>query len=96
MLSTLRGSMFERHGVNWNDPKMKSFRTPDHPLWGTCLTVSLVRAGYQKIFVKWAMESMYTNPVSGCRARLTDTSLRYEPTIIVAHVQTQNQDGSVE
>eukprot|EP00971_Amphidinium_carterae_P313395 6228230-Amphidinium_carterae.1 len=50
MLTTLRGSMFERHGVNWSDPKMKSFRTPDHPLWGTCLTVSLVRAGYQKIF----------------------------------------------
>eukprot|EP00971_Amphidinium_carterae_P102434 2027984-Amphidinium_carterae.1 len=79
MLSTLNSGVFERYGVRGNDPKLRSFRTPEHPLWGTCLTVSLVRAGYPKIYVRCAMDTMYTNPVSGCKARLRDTSLRYEP-----------------
>eukprot|EP00971_Amphidinium_carterae_P177293 3515924-Amphidinium_carterae.3 len=74
---------------------LRSFRTPDHPLWGTCLTVSLVRAGFQKLYVRSTMETMYTNPVSGCRAHLEDTSLRYEPAIIVSLAQFQQQDRSI-
>eukprot|EP00971_Amphidinium_carterae_P208713 4140864-Amphidinium_carterae.3 len=75
---------------------MKSFRAPDHPLWGTCLTVSLVRGGYQKIYVRLSMDASHTNPINGCRALLTDSSLKYIPSVIIAHAQVQNQDGSVE
>eukprot|EP00971_Amphidinium_carterae_P337719 6474676-Amphidinium_carterae.1 len=41
------------------------------------------------------METLYTNPVTGCRAHLKDSSLRYEPAIIVSLSQFQQQDGSV-
>eukprot|EP00971_Amphidinium_carterae_P348398 6490467-Amphidinium_carterae.1 len=95
MLHTLKSEVFEKHGIRANDPMLRSFRTPDHPLWGTCLTESLVRAGFQKLYVRSAMETMYTNPVSGCGANLKDTSLRYEPAIIVSLAQFQQQDGSI-
>eukprot|EP00971_Amphidinium_carterae_P307479 6110507-Amphidinium_carterae.1 len=75
MMSTLKHVMFERHGIRAHDPTLRSFRTPDHPLWGTCLTVSLVRANFQKLYVRSAMETLYTNPVTGCRAHLKDSSL---------------------
>eukprot|EP00971_Amphidinium_carterae_P025173 497073-Amphidinium_carterae.1 len=65
-------------------------------MWGTCLTVSLVRAGKMRIFVKLPMDTRYTNPVTGCRAVLMDTSFAYEPGVLVAHTQIQHQSGTVE
>eukprot|EP00971_Amphidinium_carterae_P301157 5983323-Amphidinium_carterae.7 len=96
MLGALREEIFSRHGLNTKNSSLKRFRAPNHPMWGTCLTVSLVRAGIQRIFVRLPMDTMYTNPVSGCRATLSDSSLVYGPGVLVAHTQTQNQDGSVE
>eukprot|EP00971_Amphidinium_carterae_P279441 5547407-Amphidinium_carterae.1 len=37
------------------------------------------------------MDTVCTNPVTGCRATLSDSSLVYEPGVLVAHTQTQNQ-----
>eukprot|EP00971_Amphidinium_carterae_P106140 2102047-Amphidinium_carterae.1 len=99
MLGVLKEDMFSRYGlVNTKDSSLKRFRAPNHPLWGTCLTVSLVRAGIQRIFVRLSMDNMYTNPVTGCRATLSDSSLVYAPGVLVAHAQTQNliQEGTVE
>eukprot|EP00971_Amphidinium_carterae_P272670 5411595-Amphidinium_carterae.1 len=96
MLGALKEDGFPQHGLNASNPSMRRFRSPNHPMWGACLTVSLVRAGFQQIFVRLTMDNMYTNPVSGCRATLSDSSLRYGPGVLVAHIQTQNQDGSVE
>eukprot|EP00971_Amphidinium_carterae_P314667 6254944-Amphidinium_carterae.2 len=42
------------------------------------------------------MDTRYTNPVTGCRAVLMDTSLAYEPGVLVAHTQIQHQSGAVE
>eukprot|EP00971_Amphidinium_carterae_P337537 6474391-Amphidinium_carterae.1 len=96
MLTTLGRDIFSKYGFNTKDTRLKQFRAPNHPLWGTCLTVSLVRAGKMGIFVRLPMDTRYTNPVTGCRAVLTDMSLAYEPGVLVAHAQTQNQDGTVE
>eukprot|EP00971_Amphidinium_carterae_P219415 4356102-Amphidinium_carterae.1 len=41
------------------------------------------------------METQYTNPVTGCRAYLKDSSLRYEPAVIVSLSEFQQQDGSI-
>eukprot|EP00971_Amphidinium_carterae_P214332 4253611-Amphidinium_carterae.8 len=95
-LTTLSRNIFSKYGFNTKDSSLKQFRAPNHPLWGTCLTVSLVRAGKQRIFVRLPMDNRYTNPVTGCRAVLMDTSLAYEPGLLVPHAQTQQQDGAVE
>eukprot|EP00971_Amphidinium_carterae_P151283 2999254-Amphidinium_carterae.1 len=95
MMNSLRHPLFEKHGIRANDPALRTFRTPDHPLWGTCLTVSLTRAHFQQLYVRSAMETQYTNPVTGCRANLKDSSLRYEPAVIVSLSQFQQQDGSI-
>eukprot|EP00971_Amphidinium_carterae_P083183 1645994-Amphidinium_carterae.1 len=94
-MNSLRHPLFEKYGIRANDPALRTFRTPDHPLWGTCLTVSLTRAHFQQLYVRSAMETQYTNPVTGCRANLKDASLRYEPAVIVSLSQFQQQNGSI-
>eukprot|EP00971_Amphidinium_carterae_P173063 3430845-Amphidinium_carterae.1 len=93
MLGVLKESMFARLGLNARDASMKKFRAPNHLMWGTCLTVSLTRGGIHRVFVRLAMDELYTNPVTGCRAVLTDSSLGFTPGVIIAHAQMQGQEG---
>eukprot|EP00971_Amphidinium_carterae_P091743 1816305-Amphidinium_carterae.1 len=42
------------------------------------------------------MDDLYTNPVTGCRAVLTDSSFAFMPGVIIAHAQMQGQEGVAE
>eukprot|EP00971_Amphidinium_carterae_P324385 6446658-Amphidinium_carterae.1 len=79
LFSVLQEDMFVKLGVNARDAAVRKFRAPNHPMWGTCITVSLTRGGIHRVFVRLAMDELYTNPVTGCRAMLTDSSLAYSP-----------------
>eukprot|EP00971_Amphidinium_carterae_P040966 804656-Amphidinium_carterae.1 len=96
MLIVLKENMFTRLGLNPRDAAMRKFRAPNHPMWGTCLTVSLTRRGIHRVFVRLAMDDLYTNPVTGCRAILTDSSFGFMPGVIIAHAQMQGQEGVSE
>eukprot|EP00971_Amphidinium_carterae_P264805 5252849-Amphidinium_carterae.1 len=62
MLTVLKENMFTCLGVNPRDAALRKFRAPNHPMWGTCLTVSLTRGGIHRVFVRLAMDDLYTNP----------------------------------